>query len=267
MADSDRWRAWEARSDLQASGLASPDVRARVTTFLTAVLAAIDDLAARLPDATDDDLIAVLGPHVLLLSGPDEATARLAERHAPAELRAQEGHAEPRSVEVKALVSQLVNDVDHQHQLRDDFRRRKVAPAIEALIWQYHLGRPTQPIDVTPSVDVNARLEEEQRIFATLDVADLEELCADSQRLVDRAPALSRARRVRRWQHPYFGFKLIRTASTAPLPCTSPSTSTSMPFRKSRQGPPLKCVSPLAMTCRPPALKRKSGHAPERFDT
>lgn len=36
------------------------------------------------------------------------------------------------SVEVKALVSQLVNDVAYQHQLRDDFRRRKVAPAIEA---------------------------------------------------------------------------------------------------------------------------------------
>ena len=71
-----------------------------------------------------------------------------------------------RSVEVKALVSQLVNDVAYQHKLRDDFRRRKVAPAIEALIWQYHLGRPTQPIDVTASVDVNARLEEERRIFA-----------------------------------------------------------------------------------------------------
>jgi hypothetical protein len=34
------------------------------------VLAAIDALAATLPDATADDLIAVLGPHVLQLSGP-----------------------------------------------------------------------------------------------------------------------------------------------------------------------------------------------------
>ena len=67
------WRAWEARSDLEASGIASPAVRARVTTFLAAVFAAIDDLAARLPDATEDDLIAVLGPNVLLVSGPDEA--------------------------------------------------------------------------------------------------------------------------------------------------------------------------------------------------
>jgi hypothetical protein len=49
MADSCLWRSWEARSDLEARGLASPDVRARVTTFLTAVLAAIDGLAQRSP--------------------------------------------------------------------------------------------------------------------------------------------------------------------------------------------------------------------------
>jgi hypothetical protein len=98
------------------------------------------------------------------------------------------------SVEVKALVAQLMNDVAYQHQLRDDFRRRKVHPTVEALIWSYHLGRPTQPIDITASVDVNARLEEERRIFATLDLADLEQLAAKSQGLVDRALALSRAR-------------------------------------------------------------------------
>ncbi len=67
------WRSWEARSDLEAHANVSQDVRARVAAFLTAVLAAIDDLAARLPDATNDDLIAVLGPHVLWLSGPEEA--------------------------------------------------------------------------------------------------------------------------------------------------------------------------------------------------
>ncbi len=67
-------------------------------------------------------------------------------------------------------------------------------PSIEGLIWSYHLGRPRQTIDLTATLDVNARLEEEKRIFATLDVADLEQLAAESQRLVDRATALSRAR-------------------------------------------------------------------------
>jgi hypothetical protein len=98
------------------------------------------------------------------------------------------------SVEVKQLVAQLVNDVAYQHKLRDDFRRRKVHPTVEAMIWSYHLGKPRQTIEMNATVDVNARLEEEKRIFATLDVADLEDLAAESQRLVDRALRLSRAR-------------------------------------------------------------------------
>ena len=98
------------------------------------------------------------------------------------------------SVEVKALVSQLVNDVAYQHKLRDDFRRRKVHPSIEALIWTYCLGKPKQTLDLTATVDLTARLEEEKRIFASLDVADLEQLAAESQALVDRALALSRRR-------------------------------------------------------------------------
>ena len=70
----------------------------------------------------------------------------------------KKGTTNRRSVEVKALVSQLVNDVAYQHKLRADFRRRKVSPAIEALIWSYHLGKPTQTLDLTATVDVNARL-------------------------------------------------------------------------------------------------------------
>ena len=98
------------------------------------------------------------------------------------------------SVEVRQLVSELVNNVAYQHKLRADFQRRKVHPTIEALIWTYHLGKPKQTIDVTATVDVNARLAEEKAIFATLDVGDLEQLAAESQALVDRALALSRAR-------------------------------------------------------------------------
>jgi hypothetical protein len=98
------------------------------------------------------------------------------------------------SVEVKTLVSELVNSATYQHKLRADFVRRKVHPTIESLIWAYYLGKPRQPVDVNATVDVTARLEEEKRIFATLDIRELEELAAESQRLVDRALALSRAR-------------------------------------------------------------------------
>lgn len=98
------------------------------------------------------------------------------------------------SVEVRELVRELVNDRDYQHRLRHDFRHRKVHPTIESLIWTYHLGKPRQDITLTGSMTVNARLEEEKRIFAQLEVADLEGLAAESQRLVDRATALAKLR-------------------------------------------------------------------------
>ena len=100
------------------------------------------------------------------------------------------------TIEVRELVSQLVNDPAYQFKLRRDFYRRKVHPTIEALIWAYHLGKPTQPVAMAAglSVEVNARLEEERRIFEQLDLADLELLAEESQRLVDRAVSLSRAR-------------------------------------------------------------------------
>ena len=98
------------------------------------------------------------------------------------------------TVEAKVLVAQLVNDPAYQHRLRHDFRLRRIHPTVETLVWQYHLGRPTQPIAMSGSLglDVNARLEEERRVFASLDLADLEQLAAESQALVDRAFQLSR---------------------------------------------------------------------------
>lgn len=100
------------------------------------------------------------------------------------------------SVEVKTLVGQLVNDVAYQQRLREDFRRRRVHPTIESLIWQYHLGKPKQTIDLdlTATLDVRGRIEDERRAFAMLDLAEMEQLAADSQALVDRAFALSRSR-------------------------------------------------------------------------
>ena len=99
------------------------------------------------------------------------------------------------SVEARTLASQLVNDVIYQTKLRDDFRRRRAHPTIEALIWTYHLGKPPQAIAVSGSMafDVQARLDEERRVFANLDIHDLEQLARESQALVDRAFALARA--------------------------------------------------------------------------
>ena len=88
--------------------------------------------------------------------------------------------------------------MEYQHRLRADFRQRKLHPTIEALIWAYHLGKPAQPMAMSDSLalDVHARVEEERRLFATLDLQDLEQLAAESQGLVDRAIALAKRRSV-----------------------------------------------------------------------
>jgi hypothetical protein len=98
------------------------------------------------------------------------------------------------SVELKTLVNELVHDVAYQHQLRQDFRKRRVHPAIETLIWNHSIGKPAETIALTAAVSVNGRIEDERRAFALLDVAHMEELAAESQRLVDRAMTLAQLR-------------------------------------------------------------------------
>src|SRR4029453_10764045 len=70
MASTCLWRSWETRLDWTAYATVPPDVRDRLAAFLAPVCAVIADLAATCPDATDDDLIAVLGTHVLSRPGP-----------------------------------------------------------------------------------------------------------------------------------------------------------------------------------------------------
>ena len=100
------------------------------------------------------------------------------------------------TVEMRTLVSQLLNDVEYQHRLRADFRQRKVHPTVEALIWAYAIGKPMQPVAMSGALalDVDARLDDERHLFASLDVRDLEQLAAESQGLVDRAIALAKGR-------------------------------------------------------------------------
>ena len=92
------------------------------------------------------------------------------------------------------LVSELLTNENYQHKLRRDFTRRKVHPAIESMLWSYHLGKPAQPIEMSGglALDVNARIAEERRVFAQLDITDLEQLAAESQALVNRAFALAK---------------------------------------------------------------------------
>jgi hypothetical protein len=62
MASTCRWPSWGSTFEWNADATVPPDIRTRIEAFLDHVWAAIADLAAALTDATDDDLIAVLGP-------------------------------------------------------------------------------------------------------------------------------------------------------------------------------------------------------------
>jgi hypothetical protein len=91
------------------------------------------------------------------------------------------------NVAARALVAQMVGDPFYQHQLRRDFRKRKVHPTIEALVWAYHLGKPATVLELTGNLELSQRFEDERQKLRSLGLAELEALAAESQALVDRA--------------------------------------------------------------------------------
>jgi hypothetical protein len=106
----------------------------------------------------------------------------------------KKGYVKPVTVEARMLVTQLVNDAGYQARLRRDFALRRLHPTIEALVWAYALGKPKQELQLSGSIDIHARIEEERRIFAQLDLPELEALAARSQALIDEATATVQAR-------------------------------------------------------------------------
>jgi hypothetical protein len=102
-----------------------------------------------------------------------------------------------KTVEMRALMTGLVHDVDYQCRLRQDFRRRRIHPTIEALVWAHTVGKPTERVQLSADVTMNQKLDQERELFSKLSVEQLEELAAESQGLVDRAMAMVRANGVK----------------------------------------------------------------------
>ena len=78
----------------------------------------------------------------------------------------------------------LAGDVDYQHRLREDFRRRRVHPTVETLVWSHVIGRPTEKVQLSADVTMNQKLEEERELFARLSIEEMEEIAAESEALV-----------------------------------------------------------------------------------
>ena len=98
-----------------------------------------------------------------------------------------------KTVELRALMGVLAGDVEYQHRLREDFRRRRVHPTVETLVWSHVIGKPTERVQLSADVTMNQKLEEERELFSRLSIQQMEEIAAESQALVDRVMAMAKA--------------------------------------------------------------------------
>ena len=88
---------------------------------------------------------------------------------------------------MRQLMSSLCHDVGYQYRLREDFRRRRVHPAIESLVWAHTVGKPTERVQLSADVTMSQKLDQERELFRKLSIEQLEELAAESQALVNKA--------------------------------------------------------------------------------
>ena len=100
-----------------------------------------------------------------------------------------------KSIELKALMAMLVNDVSYQYRLRDQFVKRRVHPTAEALVWAYAVGRPVDKVQMAASIAMSEQLAAERALLSSLSIDQLEALAKESQGLIDRARAMAEANR------------------------------------------------------------------------
>jgi hypothetical protein len=121
----------------------------------------------------------------------DPTTTATSEGRAPdAGLRPEEGHSEHKTAEMRGLMAALLNDVDYQYRLREDFRKRRVLPSTEAIVWAHVVGKPTEKIEMSANVTMEKKFADEREVCSRLSVEHLEELAVQSQALVDKATAM-----------------------------------------------------------------------------
>ena len=110
----------------------------------------------------------------------------------PAGSGRKRGTPNKRTVEMKTLLSSLCHDISYQCKLREDFKRRRLHPAIESLAWAHTIGKPVDRVQVAADVTMHKQLEQERALFARLSPEQLQELADDNQRLLDKARRMVR---------------------------------------------------------------------------
>jgi hypothetical protein len=128
---------------------------------------------------------------------PETATATSEGLAAHDRIGTKKGTPNRKTIELRALMAALVDDLEYRSRLREDFRKRRVHPPTEALVWAYAVGKPTEKIEMSASVSVDERLAAEREMLRTLSVPELEALAAESQALVDRALSMAKRKYAR----------------------------------------------------------------------
>lgn len=65
------------------------------------------------------------------------------------------------TVEARKAATELVDDPVYRKKLKADLQRRKVAPAIEALLWHYAKGKPVERHEVGQPGDFSTLSDDE----------------------------------------------------------------------------------------------------------
>lgn len=89
------------------------------------------------------------------------------------------------TAEVRAAAAELVDDPAYRAKLVTDLRRRRVAPAVETMLWYYAKGKPKERIEHSNEFFVD---EEIVRGLSDEDLRELHQATGRVMELVRRAP-------------------------------------------------------------------------------
>jgi hypothetical protein len=138
-----------------------------------------------------------------------------------------------RTIELRALMTALAGDVDYQQRLRQAFIRRRLHPSTEIKMWEYAVGKPKDEIEMSAKLSIDAQIETERRLFATLTIEQMSALAAESQALVDRMMAMAKANAPMQHHTTSPGALLEGETTDVPPPSDSASTSHRQPAEHS----------------------------------
>jgi hypothetical protein len=144
-----------------------------------------------------------LGHVISTYFSPDTAWSHVMRRPPPPHLAGspktpgsgrRPGSLNRKTVELRALLGALAGDVSYQHRLREDFRKRRVHPSIEALVWAYSVGKPVGRIDMSATMSTDKKLAAERQVFERLTVDEQRDLAQESETLRKKAHAMAARR-------------------------------------------------------------------------